>query len=69
MIARVYVLLCLFAGGAGAGLYLTDSFNTIVLMIFGFFVSILAGAALLVVFPAMLSERVSSISSTANDAA
>ena len=58
MIARVYLLLCLLAATAGVGLYLTDSFGGPVTMIFGFIVSVLAGAALLVVFPAMMSERV-----------
>ena len=58
MIARVYFLLCLLAGVAGVGLYLTGLFSTAVTMIFGFIVSVLAGAALLIVFPAMMSERV-----------
>ena len=58
MIARVYLLFCLLAAIAGVGLYLTDSFGGTVTMIFGFIVSVLAGAALLVVFPATMSERV-----------
>lgn len=60
MIARIYGLLWLFAAFVGGGLYLTDSFNTVTSMIFGFIVAGLAGAALLVVFPAVMTERVSS---------
>ena len=59
MIARVYGLLWLLAAALGAGLYLTDSFDTTSSTVFGFFVSVLTGSALLVVFPAMMSERVS----------
>lgn len=59
-IARIYGLLWLLAAVAGVGLYLTGSFNPATSMIFGFLVSILAGASLLVVFPAVMSERVSS---------
>lgn len=60
MIARIYGLLWLLTATAGGILYLTGSFSAVVTMIFGFIVHALAGAALLVVFPAMLTERVSS---------
>jgi len=58
MAARVYFVLCLLAAVAGSGLYLGGLFSAAVTMIFGFIISVLARAALLVVFPAMLSEGV-----------
>jgi hypothetical protein len=60
MVARIYGLLWILAAIVGGALYLTDSFSLASSMILVFFVSVLGGAALLVVYPAMLSERVSS---------
>jgi hypothetical protein len=58
IVAKVYGLLWLLAAALGTGLYVTGSFDMTSTVLFGFFVSVLAGAALLVVFPAIMSERV-----------
>lgn len=60
LLARIYGFLWLLAAFVGGGLYLSDSFNAVTSIIFGFSVALLAGAGLLVVFPAMMSDRVSS---------
>jgi hypothetical protein len=57
--ARTYGLLWLFAAVAGGLLYLTNSFGLTATMVYGFAVSVLAGAGILVVYPALLHERVS----------
>lgn len=41
-------------------LYVTDSFTFAATMILGFTASVLAGAGMLVVYPAVMTERVSS---------
>lgn len=60
LIARIYALLWLFAAVLGGTLYLTDSFNTMTSIVFGFIVAALGGSALLVVFPVLMHERVAS---------
>lgn len=60
MIVRIYGLLWVLAAIVGGVLYLSDSFNAITSIIFGFIVAALAGAALLVVFPVVMTKRVSS---------
>ena len=57
LVARIYGLIWLFTAIAGALLYFTDSFNTATTMLYGFIVSTLAGAGLLVVFPVVMTER------------
>jgi hypothetical protein len=57
-VAKLYGLLWAVAAFAITGLYLTDSFNTTTSIILGFFVSVLAGSGLLVVYPALMTERV-----------
>ncbi len=52
-----YAILWLTAVLAGIALYLTDSFDYATTMMFGFSVSVLAGAAPLVIFPLMMSLR------------
>ena len=54
-ITITYAILWLTALLAGIALYLTDSFNYATTMVFGFSVSVIAGAAPLVVFPLMMS--------------
>ncbi|HEY8560382.1 MAG TPA: hypothetical protein VIL74_08385 [Pyrinomonadaceae bacterium] len=58
--AKIYGLLWLSVAAAAGVFYLTGSFNTAVTLIFGFIVSVLAGAGMLAVFPAVMTERVSS---------
>ena len=57
LVARIYGLMWLFAAAFGGVLYFTDSFNTTTSLVFGFIVTFLGGAGLLVVFPAMMAER------------
>ena len=57
-LAKVYGLMWLLAGLVGGGLYSTNSFDTTSSLVYGFTISVLTGASLLVVFPAMMSERV-----------
>ena len=59
LIAKIYGLMCLLVAAAAGGLYLTDSFNFAASMVLGFAASVLSGAFLLVVYPALLTERVS----------
>lgn len=64
--AKIYgVIWLLFAAIAGV-LYLTDSFTFTVSMILGFIASVLGGSGILVVYPIMLTERVSLWRKTAN---
>ena len=58
--ARIYVLLWLLLTAVAVNTFLNDSFSYGTTMILGFSASILAGAGLLVVYPALLTERVSS---------
>ncbi len=58
--AKIYGLLWLFVAAAAGVFYLTGSFDSATTLVFGFIVSVLAGAGLLVVFPAVMTERVSS---------
>ena len=60
LIARIYALSWILVVGAVGVLHVTDSFTYGTAMILGFVASILAGAGLLVVYPAMLTERFSS---------
>ena len=57
-LTRLYGFLWMVAAVATTGLYLTDSFNTTTSITLGFFVSVLTGAGLLVVYPALMTERV-----------
>lgn len=57
LVARIYGLIWLFVAAAGAVLYFTDSFNLGATILYGFIVSTLAGAGLLAVFPAVMTER------------
>ena len=57
LVARIYGLIWLLAAAVGAVLYFTDSFNALTTVLYGFTVSSLAGAGLLTVFPAVMSER------------
>lgn len=57
LVARIYGLIWLFMAAIGAVLYFTGSFNSAATIIYGFIVSILGGAALLVVFPVLMTER------------
>jgi hypothetical protein len=57
LVARIYGLIWLLVAAAGALLYFTDSFNTATTILYGFIVSTLAGAGLLAVFPAVMTER------------
>lgn len=59
MIARIYGLMWLFVAAIAGALYLTDSFTFAATMILGFTTSVLAGAGLLVVYPVLMTERVS----------
>lgn len=58
--ARIYGLLWLLVMAAAATVYLTDSFSFATTMVLGFVASVLAGTGLLTVYPALLTERVSS---------
>lgn len=58
LIVRIYVFLWLLAALAGGILYLTGAFGGLITVIYGFIVHALAGAALLVVLPVMITERV-----------
>lgn len=58
-IARIYGYLWILVAMAGGVLWLTNSFTTASSLVLGFVASTLAGAALLVVFPAMMSEQLS----------
>ena len=60
MMAKIYGLMCLLVTAVAAALYLIDSFNFATTMILGFIASVLAGAGLLVVYPALMTEDVSS---------
>ena len=57
LVARIYGLIWLFVATAGAVLYFTDSFNTATTTLYGFIVSLLAGAGMLAVYPAVMTER------------
>ena len=57
LVARIYGLIWLIAAAAGAILFFTNSFSPAASIVFGFIVSVLTGAALLVVFPAVMTER------------
>jgi hypothetical protein len=59
-IARIYGFLWLFVAATAGVFYLTGSFNPAVTLVFGFIVSVLAGAGMLAVYPAVMTERVSS---------
>ena len=61
LMARKYGLLWLFVAAAAGVFYLTGSFNPAVTLGFGFIVSVLAGAGMLAVYPAVMSERVSPV--------
>jgi hypothetical protein len=58
--ARIYGLLWLLVMAAAAAVYLTDSFSFETTMILGFIASILAGTGILTVYPALMTEAVSS---------
>jgi hypothetical protein len=60
LVARIYGLMCLFVMAGAVAVYLTDSFNFGTTMILGFIASILAGAGMLTVYPALMREDVSS---------
>ncbi|MDQ3750034.1 MAG: hypothetical protein M3367_13645 [Acidobacteriota bacterium] len=68
LIARIYGLLCLLVAAAAVAVYLTGSFTIATTVILGFIASVLAGAGMLVVYPALLTERVSSRRSAPNAA-
>lgn len=57
LVARIYGLIWLLVAAAGGVLYVTESFNTATTILYGFIVSTLAGAGLLTVFPAVMTER------------
>lgn len=57
LVARIYGLIWLFVAAVGAVLYFTDSFNTAATVLYGFTVSSLAGAGMLAVYPAVMTER------------
>jgi cytochrome c oxidase subunit IV len=57
LVARIYGLIWLFVATVGAVLYFTDSFSMAMTILYGFIVSTLAGAGLLAVFPAVMTER------------
>ena len=59
-IAKIYGLMCLLVTAVAVTLYLTDYFNFATTMILGFIASVLAGAGLLVVYPAVMTEDISS---------
>ena len=59
LVARVYGVSFILVAGAIGVLYLTDSFTFGTSMILGFIASVLAGAGLLTVYPALMTERVS----------
>jgi hypothetical protein len=63
-IGSLYGFFWLVAAVAFAALYLTGSFNYATTMIFGFSVSILAGAAPLMVFPLMMSSQMAKARAT-----
>ncbi|HKP70494.1 MAG TPA: hypothetical protein VJV05_14495 [Pyrinomonadaceae bacterium] len=63
-VAKVYGYLWLVGMAVGTVLYLTDSFDSTSTLFFGYFVSVLAGAGLLVVFPAIVSDRYFAASAT-----
>lgn len=58
--AKIYGVICLLFAATTGVLYLTDSITFTVFMILGFIASVLGGAGILTVYPAMLSDRVSS---------
>jgi hypothetical protein len=59
LVARVYGVSFILVAGAIGILYVTDSFTFGTSMVLGFIASVLAGAGLLVVYPALMTERVS----------
>ena len=60
MIAKIYTLMWVLVVTVIAALYLTDSFTFGTTIVLGFTASVLAGAGLLVVYPALMTEDVSS---------
>ena len=65
LIARIYGLLWLLVMAAAVTVYLTGSFNFATTMILGFIASVLAGAGMLAVYPALMTEDVSSTKQSA----
>ena len=61
MVARIYALMCLLVMAGAVAMYLTDSFNFATTIVLGFIASVLTGAGLLVVYPALMTEDVSSM--------
>lgn len=59
-VAKIYGLMCLLVTAGAVTVYLTGSFNFATTMILGFLASVLAGTGMLVVYPALMSEEVSS---------
>ena len=60
LLARIYGLMCLLVMAGAVTVYLTDSFNFATTMILGFIASVLAGTGILTVYPALMTEDVSS---------
>lgn len=56
LVARIYGLMWLFAAAVGAVLYLTDSFNATMVILYNLIVLTLAGAGLIAVFLAVIVE-------------
>lgn len=60
LLARIYGQSWVLIAAVAGAFYLTDSFTYGLTMILGFIASVLAGAGLLAVYPAMMTEDVSS---------
>lgn len=58
--ARIYVAMSLLVLAGAATVHLTESFSFGTTVILGFVASILAGTGMLAVFPAVMTEEVSS---------
>ncbi len=59
-IVRIYGLMWILVAATAGILYLTDSFTFAAVMVLGFIASVLTGAGMLTVYPAMMKEDVSS---------
>jgi hypothetical protein len=60
MIARIYGLMWVLIAAVAGVLYLTDSFTFAAIMVLGFIASVLTGAGMLTIYPALMKEDVSS---------
>lgn len=66
LIARIYGLMWILVVAAAVALYLTSSFSFGMTMILGFTASVLAGAGMLVVYPALMTEDIASERTSSN---